>query len=121
MMPSDIFVKLAPLLKEKKFNIDCDAVVDFLNQHYRSGQWIYPDALHRNLKISIVDAYEVMEVCVEVGIVAQYLQIYCPYCQRFTGNYYKTLFDIPEDIGCVHCDNEVENPAEHAVIIYRVL
>lgn len=120
-MQSNVFVKVAPLLKEKKLNIDCDAVVDFLNQHYKSGQWIYPSALHRNLKISIVDAYEIMEMCVETGIVEQYLEIYCPYCQRFTGNYYKSFFDIPEEINCVHCDSEVEKPSEHVIIIYKVL
>lgn len=120
-MQSNIFAKAALLLKEKKFNIDCNAVVNFLNRHYRSGQWIYPDALHRSFKISIVDAYEIMEVCVEAGIVEQNLEIYCPYCQRFTGNYYKTLFDIPDYIECVHCDNEIEKPAEHAIIIYKVL
>ena len=120
-MQSNIFAKAVPLLKEKKLNIDCDAVIGFLDQHYRSGQWIYTDALHRSLKIGIVDAYEMMEVCVEAGIVEQNLQIYCPYCQRFTGIYYKTLFDIPEEVGCVHCDNVVEKPAEHAIIIYKVL
>lgn len=120
-MQSNIFVKLAPLLEEKKLNIDCDVVINFLNQHYKSGQWIYPDALHRSLRIGIVDAYTIMEICVEIGIAEQYLQIYCPHCQRFTGNYYKTLFDIPEDVYCVHCDNEVEKTVEHAVIVYKVL
>ncbi len=121
MLRLNIFVKVAPLLKEKKFNIGCDTIVDFLNQHYRSGQWIYPDALHRSLKLSIADAYEVMELCIESGIAEQYLQIYSPHCQRFTGNYYKTFFDIPEDIGCVHCDNGIEKPLEHATLIYKVL
>lgn len=120
-MQSSIFVKVAPLLKEKKFNIDCDAIVDFLGNHYQTGQLIYPDVLHRNFKISIVEAYDVMEVCVDAGLVEQCLEIYCPRCQKFTGNLYRSLFDIPEEINCVHCDNEVEEPKEHAVIIYKVL
>lgn len=121
-MQSNIFAKVEALLKEKKFNIDCDAIINFLNRHYeKSGQFIYPEVLYRNLKVSIIDAYKVMELCVEAGIVEQYLQIYCPCCQRYTGNCYKSLFDIPESINCIHCDSEIDNPKSHAIIIYKIL
>lgn len=119
-MQSNIFQKVAPLLKEKKFNIDSDAFIDFMAQ-YRSGEWIYPDAIHRELNINIKDVYDMLEMCVEKELVEQYLQIYCPICQRFTGNYYKTVMEIPEFVNCVHCDNEIENPLQHAIIIYKVL
>lgn len=71
-MQSNIFAKVAPLLKEKKLNIDCNAVLEFLEQHYKSGQWVYPDVLNTNLKISIVDAYIVMETCVDAGVAEQF-------------------------------------------------
>ena len=118
-MQSNIFAKLAPLLKEKKPNIDCDATIDFLGR-YRSGQWIYPGAMHRSLRISIKDVYEVLEWCVEGGIIEQYLEIYCPFCQRFTGSIYKTIMDVPEQVNCPQCDNEIQDPSKHAIIIYRV-
>lgn len=47
--------------------------------------------LNTNLKISIVDAYIVMETCVDAGVAEQNLQIYCPLCQRFTGKHYKSI------------------------------
>ncbi len=118
-MQSNIFVKVAPLLKEKKYNIDCDAAIEFLG-HYRSGQWIYPSAMHRSLRMSITDVYEILELCVDQGLIEQYLEIYCPFCQRFTGYYYKTIMEIPEELNCKHCDNEIQDPVKHAVIIYRV-
>lgn len=120
-MQSNIFAKVEPLVKEMKLSLDCDNFIEFLNQHYRSGKWIYPSALHRSLKVNIVDIYKVLEACEDVGLVQKYLQIYCPYCQRFTGNSYKTIFDIPEEISCVNCDNEIQKPSEHAIIIYKVL
>lgn len=119
-MLSNIFVKVVPLLKEKKSGIDCDAVVDFLGR-YKSGDWVYPDAMHRNLKISIKAVYEILEMCSDVGLLEQYLQIYCPVCRRFTGQYYKTLVEIPQEVGCLHCGEDILNPLEHAIIIYRVL
>lgn len=119
-MQSNIFVKVAPLLKERKFNIDTDAFVSFMSR-YRKNSWVYPDVIHRELHIHIKTVYEVLEVCAEQGMLEQYLQIYCPKCQRFTGNYYKTALEIPEFVNCVHCDEEIEYPLQHAIIIYKVL
>lgn len=120
MMLSNIFAKVVPLLKEKQFDIDYDALDKFLG-HYRKNHWLYPDTMHRNLKICIKTIYEILEICVEAGILEQYLQIYCPYCQKYTGQHYKTIAEIPEEIDCVHCDHEVSNPLNHAIIIYKVL
>lgn len=120
MMQSNIFAKVEPLLREKKFNIDCNALVAFFSK-YHKNDWVYPDALHRNLNMDIKLVYDILEICVEQNILEQYLQIYCPRCQRFTGSYYKTVFDIPSDVNCVHCDEDIERPLEHAIIIYRVL
>jgi len=65
--------------------------------------------------------YEILEICVDNNILEQYLNIYCPTCQRFTGNIYKTALEIPEFVNCVHCDTEIDNPMQHAIIIYKVL
>lgn len=119
-MQSNIFAKVAPLLKEKKFNIDCDAFVSFMGK-YKSKNWVYPDALHRELSLSLKNIYDILEFCVEYRVLEQYLQIYCPNCQRFTGNYYKTILEIPDFVDCVHCDIEITNPIQHAIIIYKVL
>lgn len=119
MMQSNIFARVVPLLKEQKSNIDCDAAIEFLGR-YRSGQWIYPSALHKSLRMKIIDVYEVLELCSEVGLIEPYLEIYCPHCQRFTGYFYKTLMDIPEELNCIHCDSEIHNPENHAIVIYQV-
>jgi len=118
-MQSNIFAIMAPLLKEKKSNIDCDEVITFLGR-YRPGDWIYPAALHRNLKMSITDIYEVLELCTEAGLLDPYLDVYCPHCQRFTGYRYKTLVEIPDELNCVNCDKLIQTPERHAIVIYRV-
>ena len=119
-MQSNIFVKVVPLLKERKFDFDTDIFVAFMSK-YQKNNWIYPDAIHRELHISIRDVYEALELCVEEGLLERYLQIYCPSCQRFTGNCYKTALEIPEVVNCVHCDEEIDSPLQHAIIIYKVL
>ena len=108
-MQLNIFQSVVPLLKEKKFNIDFDAFLNYMGQ-YHSNEWIYPDAVHRELGIAIKEIY-----------VEQYLQIFFSVCQRFSGNIFKTVLEIPEFVNCVHCDSEIENPLQHAIIIYKVL
>lgn len=119
-MQSNIFAQVAPLLREKKCDIDIDSIIGFLGR-YRSGEKIYPSAIHRELKISIVVAYEVLELISDNGLIDPWLEIYCPFCHRFTGYAYKTISELPEEVNCPHCDNEVSNPGRHAVVIYRVL
>ena len=119
-MLSNIFVRIEPLLKEKEFNIDDAAVIELLG-HYKSNQWIYPGALYRKLRLDIKTVYEILEICVEEGLVEPYLEVYCPACQRSTGRCFKTVSDIPEEIYCSQCDEEVINPLKHAIVIYKVL
>lgn len=118
-MQLNTFSEVMPLLREKKSNIDFDAVSRFLG-HYRSGHFIYPGAMHRSLKMPIIDVYEVLEICAENGYIEQCMEVYCPYCRRFTENIYKTLMEIPDELYCPHCDNVIEDPSRYAIIIYRV-
>ena len=81
MMQFNIFQKVAPLLKEKEFNIDLDVFLEFMKQ-YHSNDWVYPDAIHRELGMDLKVTYDILELCVDNDIVEQYLNIYCPVCQR---------------------------------------
>ncbi|SFU95745.1 hypothetical protein SAMN05216540_1285 [Butyrivibrio sp. M55] len=119
-MHSNIFVKALPLLKESKLNIDIDAFIDFLG-HYKQNDWMYPTAIHRRLKIDIREIYKALEILSDNGLLEQYLEIYCPNCKRYTGDFFKTIGDIPKEIYCENCDEEILNPLEHAVVIYKVL
>ena len=119
-MQSNIFVKAAPLLKESKLNIDVDALIDFL-AHYKTRDWVYPTAIHRKLKFEVKDIYDALEVLSRNNYIEQYLEIYCPTCQRYTGQYFKTIGEVPSEIYCENCDDEILNPLEHASVVYRVL
>ena len=55
------------------------------------------------------------------GVLEQWLEIYCPNCSRFTGQWFKNIEDIPEQVNCFNCGEDIENPLKHAVVIYRVL
>lgn len=117
-MQSNIFVKMAPLLKEKKFDL---VALETFFKRYHTGEWIYPSAMRRVLNLSIQQIYEVLEEGVTCGVFEQNLEIYCPNCHRFAGIQYKTVYNIPGEVNCIHCDFEIEHPLKHAIVIYRVL
>lgn len=119
-MQSSIFAKVAPILKELNFGLNLEQLELFFNR-YQPGQWIYPAAMHRETGLGIKEVYSLLEQCTIAGIVIPNLEIYCPHCQRFVGKRYSTIFDIPETVNCVHCDEEIEQPMEHAIVIYKVL
>lgn len=119
-MQSNIFAKAAPLLGDLKFEC-CSSRLEGFLEYCHSGDWIYPAATHRETGLSINQVYALLECCATAGIVKPSLEIYCPHCQRFVGKRYETVFDIPEFVSCVHCDEEIEHPLEHAIVIYKVL
>ena len=117
-MQSNILEQVEHLLKEKKFNIDLEKFLGFLRL-VKNG-WIYPDAVQRHTKSGIVDIYEALEFLSEQGLLEQAIVIYCPNCNRFIGNYYKTIYDLPEEEYCPHNDCIISEVAKNAVIVYRV-
>lgn len=119
-MQSNIYAKVAPLLKETPSNYDFMKMEAFFN-HYHTGNIIYPGAMHRELGLHIKEVYQILEACVVAGACKQILEIYCPKCQRFSGLRYDTLFDIPDEVSCIHCDEEIAKATDHAIVVYKVL
>lgn len=109
---------MAPLLKEKNYNFN--DVLQFLGKNYNHQDWIYPVAISKKTKVGIRDVYEILEKCVDYGIIDRLLNIYCPHCCRFTNETYDNYISIPNETYCPHCDNEITNCFYKAVVIYRV-
>ena len=113
-MQSNIFVQVAPLLKEQKFDINVDKFIKFMG-YYNHKDWIYPSAIHRKLKIDIQTVYKILGLLDSKKYIESYLQINCPNCRKYSDLTYRSIGDIPQVVSCLNCD------FEHAVLIYRVL
>ena len=118
-MPSNMFAKITPLLKERKFDIDVMEVQKFLC-HYRAGQWIYPDAMYKSLRLDYKVIYDILEFCAEMDVLERNVRLLCPICHRYSGPFYKTLMDIPSELGCNYDDQIIEDPQKHMRVVYKV-
>lgn len=125
MMQSNTLAQMERLLKEKKFNINVEKFIEFIK--ISKNNWIYPDALQRYIKCDIVDMYIALEYLVDNNVLENYIEVYCPKCYRYIGYYYKTLFEVPDDIGCPHCDKEIENKdhnnttTNNTIVVYKAV
>lgn len=117
-MQSNTLERVERLLKGMKFDIDVEKLMEFFK--IVKHKWIYPDAVHRFTKANIVEIYGVLDYLTEQGCLEQCLEIYCPNCNRYIGEHYKTLFDLPEEVYCPHNDCVIKEVAQNVVIIYRV-
>lgn len=121
MMQLNVLKKLKPLIEEKRYDLDIDSLSKILSK-YRSNEWIYPNAIYNQCKkINIKQVYEILEFLVKKGLLKTYLQIHCPICHKLTGRKYASILEIPADILCVHCDEEIIHPINYAIIIYTVI
>lgn len=96
------------------------AILNFL-QNYSAGDWIYPCVIQDALDLDIKVVYQVMDSLEADSIVEQYLELHCPTCHRFSGLFYKTIGDIPEEISCPSCGEKITSPLSHAEVIYRMV
>lgn len=96
------------------------AILNFL-QNYSAGDWIYPRVIQDALALDIKVVYQALGSLETDRIVEQYLELHCPACHRFSGLFYKTIGDIPEEISCPSCGEKITNPLSHAEVIYRLV
>lgn len=119
-MQFDIYAKVTPLLREKKYDVSAEEIFAFLKK-YKKGEFIYPGVLYRKFDIDINTVYDILKICENGGLIIERLEVYCPFCQRFTGYIYNNVGELPEIINCPNCDEEIHNVLNNALVIYEVL
>lgn len=108
-----------PLLEAQNAQIDKNKLEEFFS-HYKSGQWIYPDAMHRALHLEYKDIYDILELCAKEKYLEHNIRLLCPLCHKYTGPVYKTLMDVPFEMGCDYDDQLIENPQKYMRVVYKV-
>ena len=122
-MLSNIFLIKEHLIKEKKFNISdvpLDDILNFISENYKKNTIIYPSVICRKFKIDVKSAYTILESGVSTGLFSNCLEVYCPYCNKFTGARFNSIADLPTEVYCDYCDEKITDPIRHSVVIYKV-
>lgn len=91
-----------------------------LIQRYNKSDMVYPGVLIRNLGISQTQAYKVLDLLKELGLLELNYELYCHECSQFKGPIYETIGQIPEELDCECCGDKL-NPLENTIVIYKVI
>lgn len=103
------------LLKNSKI----ETLLGFL-KHYIVQDTIYPGVLIRKLHISMKEAYQVLDEIEEMGYIRLNFEVYCHVDNKFTGDAYETLSQMPPYVYCEECNRELI-PFKESVSTYKVI
>lgn len=84
-------------------SVDIYDICSFISL-YRAGEYIYPDVLRRNLKISKEASDKILEILEKENIVEKYFQYYCMACGKPVGMFMQNLTPAY----CPECDYELD-------------
>ena len=87
---------------------------------YERGDYIYPSIVMKELNISIQDAYQLCCDMEDDGLLTSLLEMYCPYCESFTGIQYQSFFEVPKEIVCPKCGKKLhgDDMYENQIVVY---
>ncbi|WP_157998454.1 response regulator [Desulfosporosinus sp. OT] len=91
-----------------------------LIQRYNKGELVYPGVLIRKLGISQTQAYKVLDMLKEQGILEINYEVYCHECSQFKGPIYETFGKIPEELDCECCGVKLD-PLNNSIVIYKMI
>ena len=86
----------------------------------RLNDYLYPGVIKRQLHVSSAIAYKILSAIEKQGYLKACFEIVCFTCNRTTGEIYDSIAEIPSEIYCPCCEEEL-NAMENAVLIFRVV
>ena len=101
-------------------HIDIDAFVSFLDM-YKPSDIVYPQVVVRNFGVSRVYAAKLLDLCAEYGVVQKVYEVYCPHCQRDSGNMFASKEEMADEICCTHCGEIIAEPEESLSAVYKIV
>lgn len=69
-------------------------------------------------------AYKILNVILNLKILKVNYEVYCGKCNKFTGEIFETISEMPEEVECFDCDsliNSVINPLTSSIVVYKVV
>lgn len=69
----------------------------------KPGDYVFPDAVARYLRIPLVDTYLMLQKRTDIKAV---YSVRCPICQERIG-IFESIEKIPDIVNCIKCDKEI--------------
>lgn len=112
---SNIYQDIKQLNKytDEEINSIIKTILDY------QGIYVYPRVIKRKLKTTMSDAYDVLDIFLEHGILTLAFEIYCE-CTKFQNTVYDSISEIPNDLLCEYCYKPIDKYKD-PIVIYKVV
>ena len=119
-MSSDLLEKIEEIIRSQ-LSLDDLKVNNLINffKKYKVDKWIYPGVIKRNLQISIIDVYLLLDLLSKEGLLKGYYELWCGQCQK-TNGIVSTFSELPDSFECENCLEKLPT-LENSVLIYKVI
>lgn len=87
---------------------------------FKPNHIIYPGMVIRHSGLNMKEAYFLLDEIENLQIIEKAYEVYCPRCQKSTGEIYYSLNDVPDDFYCESCENYFDFP-NGLLVVYRVI
>ncbi len=97
-----------------------DSLIDYLSRQ-KIGDWIYPEKIQKELKCSMVHLLNALLILNQYGYLETNMELYCPACHKYSGQKYKTIGEVPEELHCKNCDTKIIMPLDYMLVVYKLI
>lgn len=119
MLPNILLIAKQSLVDRSKINDRRKDILLEIIKTWKKGQIIYPNAIKSQLYISFEEAYDILDIFEQEGILEYVYQVYCHKCNRFQDMpILNSLNEFPDEIYCE--DDHRLSPLEDTILLYRV-
>lgn len=87
---------------------------------FKVGNVLYPGMIIRHTGMKMKNAYLLLDEIENMQIIEKAYEIYCPKCQKSTGDIFNSLNDVPHELNCEVCEHEFSFP-DGLLVVYRVI
>ena len=119
MLPNILLIAKQSLVDRSKINDKRKDILLEIIKTWKKGDIIYPNAIKSKLYISFEEAYDLLDIFEEIGILEYVFQIYCHKCNKFQDR--PILNGLNEFSDDIYCDEDHKlSPLEDTILLYRV-
>lgn len=119
MLPNILLIAKQSLEDRSKINDKRKNILLEIIKTWKPGDIVYPNTIKSKLFISFEEAYDILDIFEQNGILEYVFQIYCNKCNKFQDHpILNSLNEFQDDTYCNE-DHKLD-PFEDTILLYRV-
>ena len=96
-----------------------ETIKDFCTERYQPGEYVYPEAVTRSCDTSENDAVQTLDQLCAEGLLKKLIYVVCPSCGMPATIYYDEQIQLPEEVHCIRCDEDIETACADLRFAYK--